>query len=100
MIPATCKNPIVAMKYLNFLASEDVILKLNYGDVGTHYKMIGTTPITLDSQKSAAEVSYVGPALSLIAPYDSTKIDETLSTAPLKWGKCKFKPKRWLVMMQ
>lgn len=94
MIPATCKNPIVAMKYLNFLASEDVILKLNYGDVGTHYKMIGTTPITLDSQKSAAEVSYVGPALSLIAPYDSIKIDETLSTAPLKWGKMQIQAKK------
>ena len=94
MIPSTCKNPIVAMKYLNFLADEDVILKLNYGDAGTHYKMIGTTPITLDTAKTAAEVSYVGPALSLIAPYDDNKVDKTLSTAPLKWGKMQIQARK------
>ena len=75
------------MKYLDFLAKPEVILTLNYGTEGTHYKMVGTTPMVLDAAKSAAQVGYVGPALSLVAPYDSRKIDLKLSTAALKWGK-------------
>ncbi len=94
MITATCQNPIVAMKYLNFLADPNVILKLNYGDAGTHYKMAGSTPIKLNSAKSATEVDYVGPALSLIAPYDSRKIDQNLSTAALKWGKMQIQARK------
>ena len=94
MITATCQNPIVAMKYLNFLADPSVILKLNYGNEGTHYKMVGTTPIKLDPAKSATQVDYVGPALSLIAPYDSRKVDQNLSTAPLKWGKMQIQARK------
>ena len=94
MITATCKNPIVAMKYLDFLAKPEVILTLNYGTEGTHYKMVGTTPMVLDAAKSAAQVGYVGPALSLVAPYDSRKIDLKLSTAALKWGKMQIQARK------
>lgn len=47
-VPATCKNPDAAVKYLNFLADYDTARTLIYGIEGVHYEMIDGTPTNIE----------------------------------------------------
>lgn len=55
-VPATCKNPEAAVKYLDFLADFDNAKVLHYGFEGIHYEMVDGVPTTLakaDEEKVA-----------------------------------------------
>lgn len=46
-VPATCKNPEAAVKYLDFLANYDNAKVLYYGYEGVHYNMVDGVPTTI-----------------------------------------------------
>lgn len=52
-VPATCKHPEAAVKYLDFLANYDNSKVLHYGFEGIHYEMIDGVPTTIE--KTAEE---------------------------------------------
>lgn len=57
-VPATCKNPEAAVKYLDFLADYDNAMVLTYGIEGVHYNMTDGVPTTIeytDEEKAAIE---------------------------------------------
>ena len=47
-VPATCKNPDAAVKYLNFLADYDTYRVLAYGLEGIRYEMIDGSPVDIE----------------------------------------------------
>ena len=44
IIPSTCKNPEAAMKFINYLASDEGKLLIGYGLEGVHYDMVDDKP--------------------------------------------------------
>lgn len=57
-VPATCKNPEAAVKYLNFLADLNTCHVLSYGFEGVHYTMQDGIPAAIqytDEQKAKIE---------------------------------------------
>lgn len=60
-IPATCKHPENAIKYLDWLADFDNAKGLLYGFEGIHYEMDGNTVVTIphtDEEKAASEYDF------------------------------------------
>ncbi len=60
-VPATCKNPENAIKYLDWLSVLDNAKVLHYGFEGVHYEMDGDTVITIphtDEEKAASEYDF------------------------------------------
>lgn len=60
-VPATCKNPENAVKYLDWLADWDVAKVFHYGFEGVHYNLEGDTVVTIpytDEEKAASEYDF------------------------------------------
>lgn len=60
-VPATCKNPENAIKYLDWLSVWDNAKVLHYGFEGVHYEMDGNTVVTIpytDEEKAASEYDF------------------------------------------
>lgn len=58
-VPATCKNPEAAVKYLDFLANYDNAKVLQYGFEGIHYEMVDGVPTTIakTNEEKAADTN-------------------------------------------
>lgn len=60
-VPATCKNPENAIKYLDWLSVWDNAKVLHYGFEGVHYNLEGDTVVTIpytDEEKAASEYDF------------------------------------------
>nr|WP_300850717.1 extracellular solute-binding protein [uncultured Acetatifactor sp.] len=60
-VPATCKNPENAIKYLDWLSVWDNAKVFHYGFEGVHYNLEGDTVVTIsytDEEKAASEYDF------------------------------------------
>lgn len=86
-VPKTAKNPEAAIKYLNWMAGEEVLNTLSFGIEGEHYKMEDGIPKTIDAKHNADTFAYVAGDMKLILNGTPLSFEQEMANNKLILGE-------------